>query len=133
MAGRLPRCGTGDLPVDQQYRQFGLRAREREPQPVLARQHWAHRQMIEQLDQAIIIEKFGRCGVRGSRGLAFGQERQSACHFTAEMLKQPEFIVGRDTKRAGDGSTLAFLGQNAAEERLTIPALEWLGLLGQRE
>ena len=49
------------------------------------------------------------------------------------MLKQPEFIVGRDTKRAGDGSTLAFLGQNAAEERLTIPALEWLGLLGQRE
>ena len=31
------------------------------------------KQMIEQLDQAIIIEKSGRCGAKESRGFAFGQ------------------------------------------------------------
>ena len=127
MGAWLSRCGQCDATVEQHHWQLLPRAGERQPHPFVTGQEGPGRQGDENLQQAVVVERFGgRQTLWDGWRISFRPERQCASHVAAKLLKQTKVVRLRHAERPGHGVVLAFLRQQADKEGPRLPAVERL-------
>ena len=125
--------------VVHHHGQLVLRPGQRQPQPVISRQHGAARQLVQQGEQLLIAEPLhitrfpGRPSpVSLRQGLPWFQKGHGPRAFASNMVQQRKIVLARHLKLLGNQASHLPLGQQTGKEWPGLVIAKGLSLQRQR-